>query len=1750
MQFSFTVLEHTDEFKSHNITIYENDAIIKTLNIGEQNLPELGIVSIFGNSVKYNANVLFNYSVHDNSYLTTYLFGTYSNTLHFEKIKNIYVTNLNNTQINIDNIYFSNETWNNTINSLKKAIYYVKDNGTIFLNNINIIQDTTETIQINKNITITGKNVSFILEKTQTLLEIQPNTQVTFVNLTFIGNNHYIISNKGNLKLINCSFKDNSLGLISNNGELELENCKIEDINQFYQTRPTDNDGLIINTKTLKITNTAFNNNNHYLPYNYPTETTNLKGIIYSTGKLYANNVNFTNINYRIIYNDGEISLNNTLFENIISTSSRAIYIISTNQQLSEKYKYNNYKIQSISKTMNGGVIYNNNQSIVIDSRFENVVGSNGGVIYNNKDLTILNSTFQKITGNDGGTLYNNNSLTIINSTIHTTKGNAGGAIYNNNRLIIISSLINNTRCNNLLGGGAIYNKGECSIDSSIITKSGIGIHCKGGIYNDGTLTINNTIISECYGIDYFAAGVGVHNNGIMTISNSEIINNHAKSAVYDVKEVKQPNGQIFIYFINIDSGVISNSETGKATITKTIIKNNTITRGSNNNWAMYYGTIKNRGEMEITSCILDGNKPEDWDAFWGGEGSINIYNTGKLTYMYNYLLNTQYYTGSPHDPCSLLYNTMDGVCNINYNFYCLNPSSVIIHANPNYYFVPYFDEYVPIKLNETRNITLSLGLTNGVDYMVFNDWDKLLTPGLNATITTIDENGEYKNITTLLKDKYTFSFNYTHVKGEYVIYSNILNFKSSALVDVGKEFAEMDVCYNNITYNDGNITFHVKINGNLTMQPTGNITLRYNNKKVILGLKDSECSFTIPDVLKPNNYTMWMDYGGDGEYFKILKRCFVFSVYKIPTNISVVAPEVKYGEEGQIIITISPGSAKLNGKLYVNGHFAKDASTQSMRILKIRRNVGVYNISVVFDSDEYYEGGVAYTTFIVSKWKTNLTLNVEDIGAGEDAIINLTIDPGDVRGEAKLSINGENITVFINNTVTPITITNLSNGTYHVSVFYPGDEKYDQSSASATFTVSMRTTALSVFVSNDDLTGNVFVKTDYVDCTGEVGLYINNDDVLIMNLTNGSCNFSVKFKRGVNYIYVHYGGDSHYSYASWNVTTFIEGKAIINCSCLDINEHEVGYYIVGLFDSEGNPYEHANLTVLFQNRTIYLTTDVNGIAKLPVVTSVGKYDVTVIYKNITKFDVITVKPAVMNVNIEDVIFGVSETIIVTLPVDATGNITFKIDGVVINKALVNGRVNVSISDLSLGEHDLVICYGGDCKYTNQTVSTKFSIKSHLSQIVVSASEFISYGEDIVVRATVTSGASGTVVFTLNNQVKILNLTGNQVSAVFRNIPAGEYLLSAKYNGNEIYQGSTNAVKVNVKKAKPSLTVNTSSLVLNKNIRIDAFLNVDAKGNVTFHIQGQYSPRNKTVSGGVSSWLISPLGKGSYNLIVTYCGDDNYESETISKILILNQIESVLKVSIASINEDDDLMVHVNLVDGYNRKITGDVVLEINGIIYKVVVVNGVGFRNLGEFKNGFYNFTATYQGSDSNAMAMAAGNFNVKLDNYRIFGNKDVIQYYGGYKNYKLRILNNNVPVKNAIVTIKINKRSVKVKSDGNGYVNLRLELKVGKYMITAIYKSVRVKNKIIVKPTLITKNKVVRKGKTLFYSAKLLDKKGVKLKYKRVVFKFKGRKYVVRTNNFGVAKIKLGSLKVGKYKIKTFYGGVKNTNVIKVKR
>lgn len=441
-----------------------------------------------------------------------------------------------------------------------------------------------------------------------------------------------------------------------------------------------------------------------------------------------------------------------------------------------------------------------------------------------------------------------------------------------------------------------------------------------------------------------------------------------------------------------------------------------------------------------------------------------------------------------------------------------------------------------------------------------------------------------------------------------------------------------------------------------------------------------------------------------------------------------------------------------------------------------------------------------------------------------------------------------------------------------------------------------------------------------------------------------------------------------------------------------------------------------------------------------------------------------------------------------TLPDGASGNITLIVDNTIINQSST-----LTIPNLSVGEHNLTVIYSGDDNYINQTIQIGFSIKNAISSIIISASN-IAYGEAVTVTGWVTAGATGTVTFTLYNQTQTVNLTGTQAKAIFKNIPAGNYIITARYNGYSIYQGSGDTIQVNVKKASPTITVKTTPLVLNTNIQIDALLNDDATGNVTFRIQGQYSPRNRTIVNGNASWLISPLNTGSYNLIITYNGDNNYESQTVSEILVLNQVRTVLKVSIADANEDDDLIVTATLTDINNKKLSGDLALEINGNYYKIIITNGTGSRNLGEFKADQYNFTATCPGTDLLSMSASIGLFNVIANDYKITGNKNINAYYGANKNYKIQLLNNNKPIKDAIITIKINKNTMQVKTDNQGYATLKLTLKPGKYTITSTYKNVKATNKITVKKTLITKNKKIKKGKTLTYTAKLLNKNGKK--------------------------------------------------------
>ena len=194
----------------------------------------------------------------------------------------------------------------------------------------------------------------------------------------------------------------------------------------------------------------------------------------------------------------------------------------------------------------------------------------------------------------------------------------------------------------------------------------------------------------------------------------------------------------------------------------------------------------------------------------------------------------------------------------------------------------------------------------------------------------------------------------------------------------------------------------------------------------------------------------------------------------------------------------------------------------------------------------------------------------------------------------------------------------------------------------------------------------------------------------------------------------------------------------------------------------------------------------------------------------------------------------------------------------------------------------------------------------------------------------------------------------------------------------------------------------------------------------------------------------------------------------------------------------------------------------------------------------------------------LKAGSYTVKLKNpktsekkthkikvyARINQNKNLTMYYGAGSYYKVRVFDNYGRIaKGVTVKFRLNGKTYYKKTNSKGIASLKITLKPKTYTVSATYKGFTVKNKIKVKPTVITKNLSKKKAKTIKFTAKLVNTKGAILKGKYITFKFKSKKYKRKTNKYGIATLSLKNLKKGKYTIYSTYGKLTIKNTIRIK-
>ena len=1744
------------EFNKTYLIIYENNTIISQKTLNELNLPPYQHFTTPGN---YTFDISFPYHVQDKSRLQIYIFGIFSNTIVFEKLNKIQLTNLTNNNIIIDNKIRSNNNWTNSINSIKKALDLVENEGTIYLSNLNIIHDQNENILINKSVTIIGNNVTFNGFEKESLFNITNNAKVTFVNLTITNTTSYSINTEGKVNLINCTFK-NILGrAINNTGILELLNITFTTDSIYQHPKITNlksnlNNSLIYNKGLLKIENCTFKQIS--LQNQIITNKNNITwdSIIYNAenANLTINNSKFTNIENRVIKNNGRLIIVNSSFENKTKIHINII-INDTYQELSNNYIYQTYREKAI-KTINGSIIYNSNLLTIENSSFKNITGiinnidyigikpaptdffgttgwfgSNGGAIYNTGTFQIKSSSFNNVKSKTGGAIYNIGFGTIENSTfnhINSTSG-TGGTIYNTGQLIITTTTISNSKSSS--NGGAIYSEGNLNISNTSISLSA-GYH-GGAIYNTGNIYLWNSLINKTKST---YNGNAIQNSGNMHLNNTIISNINGYNSIY-------------------------NDESGTGIIINSIIKNNKIYSKNGYNTKVYYGSIENLGTLTVNRTIFSNNTYGD-NNFYYLTGAFNIYNKGTLNAFYNMFINTKHLQATspapyiiPKDPYAFLFN--EGTINMDYNYFCTNDNPYPKDSNceiNNYLIFTFKPEYNSLKIGDTAVLKLDLKLANG---KLFTDYN--LLPEMNVTFTTIIDGKEVNITKPLINGTASLDYNYTSQKGQYKVYANLGGHTEEIILDVGKEDSKIDVdLNNNIIYGEDAI-FKINVNGNYSHIPTGNVTVIINDKKYSINLVNGLTNLTVSD-LTPGNYSVKIVYEGDSDYAKVFYYCN-YTVNKHPTTLNITAPEVKIGQNGELIINLEPKGSQTQGYLYINGELKQIIYIYAGKTTIPLKNfaVGEYNLTVVLWDSKYYESSNASTIFKVSKFDTNLTINVDDVKSGEDATATITVNPDNLRGEAILCVNGVNTTIFLKSEVTNITMHNLTSGSYNVTVYYPGDSKYAPSNATTTFKVLRDSCNLTVNITyNDDLTGIITVKTNPNTCTGEIGAYINNE-FYKLNLTNGTAVFNVNFTKGSNYIYVLYLGDKQFESASWNTTLNITSiDFILSGENLTIKEQDNSLYHFNLTDTDGTPYVYAKVEINIDNKNYTVMTNSKGLGYLNLNLKAGEYILKATFNGFTVENKIIVKPADLNIDIKDILAGETEVITANLPANATGNITFIVDGKTYNKTLKNGAASVEIANLGLGKHSLKVIYSGDSNYINNTKEVEFNIKNSLSSITINSIKDGIYGESITITANITRGADGNVTFTIDSDSKTVEIVNGVAKVTFNKVNAGDKTVKATYNGNNIYQGSSDSKEFKIAKAPSNISIITSEIVEGQNVRIWAIVNDDATGNVTFRILGLYSPRNKTISNGNASWLISPLTSGSYTINAYYNGDNNYLSSNTTMVISVNQTVSVLKVNVEVY--EDDMVVTAILKTQDGQLITGDVALEINTKFYKIVVVDGIGVRSIEKPSVGKYTYSATYKGTDKISRAVDTGVFEVLPVDYNVILNAPDVKmiYHDGTRFVATLTDKQGNPIRDAAIEITVNGRSYDKITDEKGSVSLGLNLDSGIYSVVVKFKGllnytpITKHANVTIEPTVKGLDVVKMFRNNTQYYAIFTDSQGNFLKNKNIQFNINGVFYTRTTNDKGIAMMNI-NLNPGKYVItsKNLVTGEQSGNNITVK-
>ena len=1231
--------------------------------------------------------------------------------------------------------------------------------------------------------------------------------------------------------------------------------------------------------------NTLISNGGNYITlnkdyvYNTTTDTHYKNGITISkTITINGNGYTINGLNQAEAFNirSNNVTIINCTFINTNSTNyGGAIY---SNKANNTKIINCNF-INSTGKSGGGVFIFGGNDCYIDNCTFINTSSDSGGAIYwYSVNGNISNCRFINTTGYDGGAVFWNNGkdTKILNCTFENTHADDyGGAIL----LFGVSSMsyfeIDNSNFINTssdVQGGAIFWYGpngtirNCNFINDTSVEHGGAITCV--ICDNGT--IDNCSIVNCSS----AAGSAIYQeNKYLIIKNSIILDNRANSTDLTINS-SNSNVIITLYGLNnLFNGIYINGTVNATNLTYWGL--NGVTNAGDESKLFTSNNFTEAGiGLRIKILDYENNTLID-DVYYTNENGQVILDLSNLSSSKYYLVsasldNETYYTSISNN----------GTFDLRKNVSKTEINDII-----------YGDQVITVVFDDdvTGNATVYIN---------------------NTRYTGTVINGVSKiNIGTKNAGKYVTNVTYS---GD----NNYLGFDNKEVnFTINKTNPVLNLNVDNITYGN-NITININLTGINGDGLNDTVNLTVNGTKYIINVVDGVGNqiLILPNI---GVYDIVASFDSTDNYNAVINTSS-FTVSKANlTSFDITVMNTTYNSDNTISFNVKGiNNEAIDGQIIVtiNGKDYTVDVTAGKGILVLKDLIpNTYDVTATFQETTNYNKSTKNTQFTVNKATPTITITTKNITYGNDETVTITlkgVDNTGLNGTVTLNINGTDYTVNIVNGIGSQDIAEPNAGIYDITANYKGNENYTTTTDMATYTVGKANlTAFNITVMNTTYNSDNTISFNVAGVNNEaidgVVIVTVNGNNYIVNIASGKGTLVLKDLIPNTYDVTAVFQETRNYNSSTTNTEFIVSKSapviiIIGENITYGNDETVTIILTGVNNTGLNgtvaisldSFEALNGRLIgsdiinveiINGKGVYVFKQLNA----------GIYNISAAYnanenyssvKNMSSFTVNKADVSVLNVTVNDSVYGGINTVDITaIGINnelLNGTVKVNVNGNEYNLTLNNGKATLDLENLTTGDYTVKVTFGND-NYNNITNETSFTINKSSTNLNISLVNTTFNGKNHTARFNITLDSSNgmllneTVNVTINNKTYAVNVVNGTGVLDVDSLSAGNYTVESVFNGNDNFDSSNNTVNFTIDYLTPELNV---KIVTDGNkaiiyVRL-TYNGTGLNGTVTVN----FNNKNYTVNviDGKGNLTLSNLKNGKYGIDVIFDGDNIY----------------------------------------------------------------------------------------------------------------------------------------------------------------------------------------------------------------------------------------------------------------------------------